>query len=45
MNTQSVVIECSREKSVDVRTYGINDERSGTNATWTNEVDLNQVTK
>ena len=25
---------------LDIRTYGINDERSGTNATWTNEIDL-----
>ncbi len=40
MNTQSIIVECSREKSVDVRTYGVNDERSGTNAIWTNEVDL-----
>ena len=40
MNTQSIIVECSREKSVDVRTYGVNDERSGTNAVWTNEVDL-----
>ena len=40
MNTQSVVLECSREKSVDVRTFGVDDTRSGTNAVWTNEVDI-----
>ena len=40
MNTQSIVLECSREKSVDVRTFGVDDTRSGTNAVWTNEVDI-----
>ena len=39
-NFKSIVIECSRENSVDVQTYGLTDSRSGNPATWTNLTNL-----
>ena len=41
---KSVIIEASRENSVDVSTFGLTDERSGNPATWTNltNIQLNE---